>query len=47
MNANLNNNYFVYYFGFLGFYFSVRFFAYLKNMYKVQMRSNYKLYLQY
>ncbi len=33
MNANLNNNYFVYYFGFLGFYFSVRYFACLKNIY--------------
>lgn len=38
-------NNFYYYFGFLGFYFSVRFFAYLKNIQSNQM-SNYKLEFQ-
>ncbi len=41
MSAKINNNfYFIYYFGFLGYYFSVRFFAYLKNVQTIQMRSN-------
>lgn len=39
MSAKVNNNiFFVYYFGFLGYYFSVRFFACLKNIY-FNMRS--------
>lgn len=43
-NTVVVNN-FYYYFGFLGFYFSVRFFAYLKNIKSNQM-SKYKLLIE-
>lgn len=38
-NEILVNN-FYFYFGFLGFYFSVRFFAYLKNNISINVGSN-------
>ncbi len=44
-NEILVNN-FYFYFGFLGYYFSVRFFAYLKNIQSNQM-SNNKMIFEY
>ncbi len=39
MVANNVQNNFYFYFGFLGFYFSAGFFAYLKNVQTSQMRN--------